>query len=74
MTFANERIELKIRLLAQIDPAQEVELDGTFTNHLAAAIQASSPSEHQQALDKAIEAYENALDEGLMRIGDSWSD
>jgi hypothetical protein len=65
MTFPSERIERKNRLLDQFDPKHEVELDGTFTNHLADAIRASSPSQRQQALDKAIEAYENALDDVL---------
>src|SRR5829696_4447373 len=45
------------------------ELDGTFMAHLAAAIRASSPSERQQALDKATEAYENALDDVLYENG-----
>jgi glucose-6-phosphate 1-dehydrogenase len=65
MTFPSERIERKNRLFAHLDPKHEVELDGTFTNHLAAAIRATSPSERQQSLDKAIEAYENALDDVL---------
>jgi hypothetical protein len=65
MTFPSERIEHKSRLFAQLDPKHEVELDGTFTNHLAAAIRASSPNERQQALDKAMEACENALDDVL---------
>jgi hypothetical protein len=68
MPFANERIQRKDRLLAQLDPEHEVELDGTFMNHLVAAIRASSPSERQQALDKAIEAYENARDGVLFEI------
>jgi hypothetical protein len=38
MLFANERIERKHRLLAQLDPEHEVELEGTFINHLASAI------------------------------------
>jgi hypothetical protein len=59
---SNERIDRKTQLLEQLDPAREIELDRTFTNHLADAIQANSPSERQQALDKAIEAYEDALD------------
>jgi hypothetical protein len=54
MTFANERIERKNQLLAQVDPEHEIELDGTFIAHLAVAIRASSPNERQQALDKAI--------------------
>ena len=68
MPFANERIQRKDRLLAQLDPEHEVELDGTFMNYLVAAIRASSPSERQQALDKAIEAYGNARDGVLFEI------
>jgi hypothetical protein len=45
-----------------------LELDGTFTNHLTSAIQASSASERQRALDKAIEAYERAVDDVLYGI------
>jgi hypothetical protein len=64
MPSGNERIERKDPLFAQLEPKHE--LDATFTNHLVAAIRASSPSERQQALDKAIEAsYENAL-EGVL--------
>jgi hypothetical protein len=44
MTFANERIERKNRLLAKLDPNHEIELDGTFIEHLTAAIRASSPN------------------------------
>jgi hypothetical protein len=62
MLSANERIERKYRLLEQLDPKHASKLDGTFMNSLAAAIQASSASERQQALDRAIEACENALD------------
>jgi hypothetical protein len=62
MPPANGRIERKYRLLEQLDPKHAAELDGTFVNHLSAAIQASSASERQQALDNAIEACENALD------------
>jgi hypothetical protein len=71
MPFANERIQRKDRLLAQLDPEHEVELDGTFMNYLVAAIRAGSPSERQQALDKALEAleaYENARDGVLFEI------
>jgi hypothetical protein len=59
MPSANGRIERKYRLLEQLDPKYAAALDGTFTNHLAAAIRASSPSERNQALDKAIQAVEN---------------
>jgi hypothetical protein len=62
MPFANERVERKTRLLEQFDPEDAARLDRTFMNHLATAVQASSPSERRQALDSAIEAYENALD------------
>jgi hypothetical protein len=65
MPMGNERIERKSRLFAQLDPKHELELDGTFIVHLADAIRASSPSERQQLLDKALEAYENALDDVL---------
>jgi hypothetical protein len=65
MTYANERIERKNRLLAKLDPEHEIELDGTFIEHLTAAIRASSPNERQQALDNVMEAYENALDDVL---------
>ena len=62
MPFADERVERKTRLLEQFDPEDAAKLDRTFMNHLVTAIQASSPSERRQALDKGIEAYENALD------------
>jgi hypothetical protein len=63
MRSANERIERKYhQFLEQYDLKHAAKLDGTFMNHLATAIRASSPNERQQALDKAIEAYENALD------------
>jgi hypothetical protein len=69
MSSANERIERKYhQFLEQYDPRHTAKLDGTFMNHLAAAIRASSPNERQQALDKAIEAYENAVDDVLYEI------
>jgi hypothetical protein len=70
MPIANERIERKARALKQLDPKQEVELEGTFTNHVAAAIRASSPSELQQEIDNATEVYEAALDDALYEILD----
>ena len=70
MPSANGRIDRKYRLLEQLDPKHAAELDRTFTSHLAAAIQASDPNERQQALDKAIEAGENALDGVLYEILD----
>ena len=70
MLSRNERIERKARGLEDLDPKQEVELEGTFTNHLADAIRASSPTELQQQIDKATEAYEYALDEALYEILD----
>ena len=66
----NERIDRKSRLLEQLDPKREVELEGTFTIHLAEAIRASSPTERQRAIDKATEAYEAALDEALYELLD----
>ncbi len=69
MPSANERIERKYyRLLEHYDPRHAAKLDSTFMNHLAAAIRASSPNERQQALDRAIEAYENAVDDVLYEI------
>jgi hypothetical protein len=69
MPFRYHRMEGKEQLLELLDPEHEVELDGTFLKHLAAAIRASSPSERQQALDKAAQAYENALDDVLYENG-----
>jgi hypothetical protein len=69
MPFPNERIERKYRLLAQHDPDRDLVLEGSFMDYLAAAIRTSSPSERQQALDKAIEAYEKALDKVLYENG-----
>jgi hypothetical protein len=66
----NERTERKARALEQLDPKYDVELEGTFTNHVADAIRASSPSELQQEIDKATEAYEDALDEALYEVLD----
>ena len=66
MSFANESIECKYhRFLEHYDLRQAAKLDATFMNHLTTAIRASSPNERQQALDKAIEAYENAVDDLL---------
>jgi hypothetical protein len=70
MPSRNESIERKARALEQLDPKQEVELESTFTNHVAGAIRASSPRELQQEIDNAIEAYEDALDEALYEILD----
>ena len=69
MPFRYHRMERKEQLLELLDPEHEVELDATFLKHLAAAIRASSPSERQQALDKATQAYENALDDVLYENG-----
>jgi hypothetical protein len=68
MPFANERTERKYHFLEQLDPEDAAKLDGTFMNHLVTAIRASSLSERHQALDKAIEAYENARDGVLYEI------
>ena len=66
----NERIERKTQLLEWLDPEREVELEGTFTNHVADAICASSPRELQQEIDTATETYEDALDGVLNEILD----
>jgi hypothetical protein len=58
MLSPNTRIEREAKFLAQRNPGGE--LNGKFETNLADAIQSSSPTERQQALDKAIEAVENA--------------
>jgi len=75
MLYPNERIEGKARLLEDLDPNYEVQLESTFTNHVANAIRASSPTERRQEIDKAIEAYENALDYVLYKVlgSTSWA-
>ena len=70
MLSRNERIDRKTQLLEQLDPERETELEGTFTNHVADALRASSPRELQQEIDKATEAYEYALDEALYEVLD----
>jgi hypothetical protein len=66
MPFANARLERKYhRFLEQSGAEHEVELDGAFTNRLAAAIRASSANERQQVLNNAIEVCESALDGAL---------
>jgi len=69
MPFPNQRLERKYRLLAHHDPELDLVLEGSFMDNLVAAIRTSSPSERQQALDKAIEAYEKALDKVLYENG-----
>jgi len=71
MPSDNEKLERKDRLLAQLDPEHEVELDEAFMAPLVAAIRASSPGERQQALNKATETYEHALDDALYENGGS---
>jgi hypothetical protein len=66
----NERIDRKSQLLEQLDPEREVKLEGTFTNHVADAVRASSRRERQQQIGKATEAYEDALDGVLYEILD----
>jgi hypothetical protein len=67
MLFPSTRIERKYpQSLEQLDPKHALELDGTFTNHLSDAIQSSSLTERQQALDKAIEAYENTPNDAFL--------
>ena len=56
------------RLLEELVPKHAIQLDSTFTNHVANAIRASSPTERQQEIDKAIEAYENAVDKVLKKV------
>jgi hypothetical protein len=69
MPSASESIERKYhQFLEHCDPRHAAKLDDTFMNHLTSAIRASSPHERQQALDKAIEAYENAVDDVLYEI------
>jgi hypothetical protein len=70
MLSRNERIDRKTQLLEQLDPEREIELEGTFTNHVADALRASSPRELQQEIDKATEAYEDAMDGVLYEILD----
>jgi hypothetical protein len=53
MLFPTTTIERKAQFLAQRNLGGE--LNGKFDNHLADAIQSSSPTERQQA----IEAFEN---------------
>jgi len=64
----SERIDRKSQQLKRLDPGREVELEGAFTKHLADAIRAGSPTERQQGIEKATEAYEAALDEGLYEM------
>ena len=64
----NESIARKSRLLGRLGPKREVELVGTFENHLADAIRAGSSTERQQHIDKAYEAYEAALDGVLYEL------
>jgi hypothetical protein len=66
----NERIDRKAQWLERFAPESAVELEGAFTNHVAGAIRASSPRERQQEIDKATEAYEDALDGVLYEILD----
>jgi hypothetical protein len=68
MLYPNEKIEGKARLLEELDPKHAIQLDSTFTNHVANAIRASSSSERLQEIDKAIEAYENAVDKVLKKV------
>jgi hypothetical protein len=70
MLSRNERVDRKAQLLERLDPEGQVELEGTFTNHLADAILASSPRERQQEIDNATEAYEDSLDGALNELLD----
>ena len=64
----NERIDRKSQLLERLDPKREVELEDTFTKHVADAISASGPTERQRAVDKGTEACEEALDGALYEL------
>ena len=68
MLSHNTTIERKAKFLAQRNLGAE--LNGTFENHLADAvqsvIQSSSPTERQQAPDKAVEAHENTPNNGFL--------
>jgi hypothetical protein len=66
----NERIERKAKVLKRLDPKRKVELDDTFTHHVANAIRASSPREFQLEIDDALEALEDALDGALYELLD----
>ena len=70
MLSRNERIERKAKALKRLDPEREVELEDAFTIHLADAIRASSPIECQQEIDKATEAFEDALNGALYELLD----
>jgi hypothetical protein len=70
MRSRHERIARKAELLASLDPRREVNLQGTYDNHVVAAIRASSPTDRQREIDKATEAYENALDHALYEVLD----
>jgi hypothetical protein len=68
MLYPNERLERKAQLLEELDPNHQFPLESTFTNHVANAIRASSPAERRQQIDKAIELYENALDNVVHKV------
>jgi hypothetical protein len=70
MLSRNQRIERKDKALKRLDPEREVELVGTFTNHLADAIRTSSFEECQLEIDNATEAYEDALNRTLYELLD----
>jgi hemerythrin len=70
MLSRNKRIECKVKALKRLDPECEVELEDAFTNHLADAIRTSSLEECQLEIDKATEAYEDALNRTLYELLD----
>jgi hypothetical protein len=70
MLSRHERIERKAKALKRLDPERELELEDAFTNHVADAIRASSSRECQLEIDKAIEAYEDALNRTLYELLD----
>jgi hypothetical protein len=70
MLLRKGRLDYKAQLLEHLDPKHEVELEGTFTNHVADAIRTGDSKERHKEIAEAAEAYENALDEALYEILD----
>jgi hypothetical protein len=68
MPLRNERIERKAQFLEHLDLKHEVELDGTFADHLADAIRTGDPKERHRQIAEATKAYEDALDDALYEI------
>jgi hypothetical protein len=68
MILRDERTECDAQHLERLDPKRQVELEDTFTKHLADAISTCGPTERQQAVDKGTEACEDALDGALYEL------